>query len=255
MRAPRFLVPDVPDSAVVSLPEPESHHATKVLRMKVGEEVELFDGVGNVASGVIVELDRRDVAVQVSQKRFEPNDHYGRLTLAVALPKGDRQRGTIEKLTELGADRLIPLETNFGVAEVTDRNAGRLERYATEACKQSRRNRMLQIDESMSMDNFCREILDLSESGFRTWVLHPPDACNDFDSIQNLTLQFLTNPLSGVIFAIGPEGGFSDDEIAKMKQAGARVLSLGERILRVETAVTVACTLGSVWVGDYPPRQ
>ncbi|MFN7842980.1 MAG: RsmE family RNA methyltransferase, partial [Pirellula sp.] len=90
MRAPRFLVPDVPDSAVVSLPEPESHHATKVLRMKVGEEVELFDGVGNVASGVIVELDRRDVAVQVSQKRFEPNDHYGRLTLAVALPKGDR---------------------------------------------------------------------------------------------------------------------------------------------------------------------
>jgi 16S rRNA (uracil1498-N3)-methyltransferase len=249
MRAPRFLVPVIPESGVVSLPEPESHHATKVLRMKLGAGVELFDGAGNVGSGFIVELGRRDVAVQLSQKRFEPNDHYGRLTLAVALPKGDRQRGTIEKLTELGADRLVPLETTFGVAEVTDRNAGRLERYAVEACKQSRRNRLVQIDESMSIVRFCQEIREVSKSHIRTWILHPPDASNDFDSVQNLSLRFLTNPPSGVIFAIGPEGGFSDNELASMKNAGAELLSLGDRILRVETAVAVACTLGSLWVG------
>lgn len=251
MRSPRFLVPHFPDSGVVPLPEPESHHAIKVLRMKIGEEIELFDGVGNVGSGVIVELNRRDVSVQVSRKRFAPNDHYGRLTLAVSLPKGDRQRGTIEKLSELGADRLVPLETKFGVAEVTDRNAGRLERYAVESCKQSRRNRLVQIDESISIVNFCDKIRDVSRAGTRTWVLHPPTASDDFDSVQNLTSQFLSHPLAGVIFAIGPEGGFSDDEVDCLKHAGANILSLGARILRVETAVTVACTLGSIWVGAH----
>jgi 16S rRNA (uracil1498-N3)-methyltransferase len=255
MRAPRFLVPDVPDFGSVTLPEPESHHATKVLRLKLGESVELFDGVGNIGNGVIVELGRRDVTIQVSEKRFAPNDHFGKLTLAVALPKGDRQRGTIEKLTELGADRLIPLETAFSVAEVNDRNAGRLDRYAVEACKQSRRNRLVQIDESMNMKSFCREIRAVLPSGIRTWVLHPPDNKLSLDSVPNLSAQFLTSPLAGVIFAIGPEGGFSDSEIASMIEAGAGLLSLGDRILRVETAVAVACTLGTLWVGQSPENQ
>jgi 16S rRNA (uracil1498-N3)-methyltransferase len=250
MRAPRFLVPNIPDSGTVSLPEPESHHAIKVLRMKLGQGIELFDGTGNVADGTIVELNRRDVMIDVSKKRFEPNDHFGRLTLAVALPKGDRQRGTIEKLTELGADRLIPLETTFGVAEVTDRNAGRLDRYAVEACKQSRRNRLMEISASMSMADFCHEIRELAKSDVRTWVLHPPDDSNDCDTIKDLSSQFLNKPLCGAVFAIGPEGGFSNDEIASMKQAGAYILSLGDRILRVETAVAVACALGSLWVGS-----
>ncbi|MFN7877311.1 MAG: RsmE family RNA methyltransferase [Pirellula sp.] len=255
MRAPRFLVPDVPDFGLVALPETESHHATKVLRLKVGESIELFDGVGYVGTGVIVELGRRDVTVQVSQKRFAPYDHFGRLTLAVALPKGDRQRGTIEKLTELGADRLVPLETNFSVAEVNDRNANRLDRYAIEACKQSRRNRLVQIDPSMNTTNFCREIRTVLQAGIRTWVLHPPDTQCRFDSVPVLSTQFLTKPLAGVIFAIGPEGGFSDSEIASMMEAGAGLLSLGDRILRVETAVAVACTLGSLWVGQSRASQ
>lgn len=255
MRSPRFLVPDVPDFGLVTLPETESHHATKVLRLRLGESVELFDGAGNVGNGVIVEMGRRDVTVQVSQKHFAPNDHFGRLTLAVALPKGDRQRGTIEKLTELGADRLVPIETSFSVAEVNDRNANRLDRYAVEACKQSRRNRLVQIDQSMNMKSFCSEIRSVLRGGIRTWVLHPPDAQFKFDSVSVLSKQFLTQRLAGVIFAIGPEGGFSDGEIASMIEAGAGLLSLGDRILRVETAVAVACTLGGLWVGQNQQSQ
>lgn len=249
MRSPRFLVPNIPDAGVVSLPEAESHHAVKVLRMKLGDRIELFDGTGYVADGNVAEIGRRDVAVGVTRKRFEPNDHSGRLALAVALPKGDRQRGTIEKLTELGADRLIPLETAYGVAEVTDRNAGRLERYSIEACKQSRRNRLMTISASMNIADFCAEIELLSQSGTRTWVLHPPDDSNQTMTIKALTSQFVSEPLHGAVFAIGPEGGFSNDEIASMRLAGAQVLSLGDRILRVETAVAVACSLGSLWIG------
>lgn len=253
MRTPRFLVADVPDCGLVTLPEPESHHATKVLRLKLGESVELFDGRGNVGNGVIMELVRREVTVQISQKYFAPNDHFGKLTLAVALPKGDRQRGTIEKLTELGADRLIPLETDFGVAEVNDRNASRLDRYAIEACKQSRRNRLVQITESMNINRFCSEIRKSSKSGIRTWVLHPPVSSLSFDSVSRLSKELLAHPLIGVIFAIGPEGGFSDGELDSMIEAGAGLLSLGDRILRVETAVAVACTLGTLWIG--PPQE
>jgi len=249
MSVPRFLVPEIPRSGAVCLPEPESHHAIKVLRMKVGGGVELFDGAGNVGCGTIVAMDRREVTVNVDLQSFQPNDHYGRLTLAVALPKGDRQRGTIEKLTELGADRLIPLNTTYGVAEISDRNVGRLERYAIEACKQSRRNRLLTITESFEVDTLCGEIQKLRQLGVFTWVLHPPSEHGDFETIQSLTSRFRVDPAAGILFAIGPEGGFSDDEVARMIQAGASVLSLGERILRVETAVSVACTLGSLWVG------
>lgn len=249
MRAPRFLVPVVPSSGRVSLPEPESHHAIKVLRMKLGAEIELFDGAGNVGQGRIVELGKRDVEVEIEDCNFAPNDHHGKLTLAVALPKGDRQRGTIEKLTELGADRLIPLDTAFGVAEVNDRNQGRLERYAVEACKQSRRNRLLSISEPLNVKSFCDAIRTTAQAGIRTWVLHPPGADQESQSVEQLTSQFLGQKLPGVVFAIGPEGGFSENEVEAMVQSGAMMLSLGERILRVETAVAVACTLGSLWVG------
>ncbi|XZE19287.1 RsmE family RNA methyltransferase [Pirellulaceae bacterium SH449] len=249
MRAPRFLVPDLPSSGRVSLPEPESHHAIKVLRMKLGAEIELFDGAGNVGQGKIVEIGKRDVEIEIEHCTFAPNDHHGKLTLAVALPKGDRQRGTIEKLTELGADRLIPLDTAFGVAEVNDRNQGRLERYAIEACKQSRRNRLVSISETLNIKSFCETIRTLSQAGVRSWVLHPPNTDQEYQSMEQLSSQFLQQSLPGVVFAIGPEGGFSESEVEAMVQSGAMMLSLGERILRVETAVAVACTLGSLWVG------
>ena len=250
MRVPRFLVSDMPSSGTVVLPESESHHAIKVLRMRNGEEVELFDGAGNVASGTIISVDRREVVVGIEQVRLEPNDHFGRITLAVALPKGDRQRGTIEKLTELGVDRLIPLVTTYGVAEISERNAGRIERYSVEACKQSGRNRLVVIEEPLDTTSLCERIRAAAHSGILAWVLHPPgQAEKEPDIMYRLTARFLESPPPGVLFVIGPEGGFSEEEIAEMSGAGASILSLGARILRVETAVSVACTLGSIWVG------
>jgi 16S rRNA (uracil1498-N3)-methyltransferase len=252
MSPPRFFVDGIQAGSSIPLPETEANHACKVLRLKTGDPVEVFDGCGHVGSGTIAEIGKRSATVEISQWHFAPNDCGGRLQVAVGLPKGDRQRIALEKFVELGGDVLIPLETEFGVAEIHAGNADRLQRYALEACKQCRRNRMPEIRTSFTIDMLCDQISASGESFGTTWVLHPSRDNASRELLQRLTRTFLDSQPRRCLFVIGPEGGLSDSEVDRLTKVGATPLSLGDRILRVETAVAAACMLGHLWLGGSP---
>ena len=109
MARPRFLVPLLKSAGTVSLPEEEAHHASRVLRSQPGDIVVLFDGKGNEATATIESVSKRSVEAAIQTYDFAPRDHMGRLNFAVAVPKGDRQKSTVEKLVELSFHRLLSI--------------------------------------------------------------------------------------------------------------------------------------------------
>jgi len=238
----RFYAPRI-QPGDIQLDESESNHASRVLRSQIGEDILLFDGDGNEGFGTIQSIDRRHVTIRVASTRFAPRDHDGRLAVAVAMPKGDRQRHVIEKLVELGVDHLIPIETERSVARMDADVSARLTRYMVEACKQSGRNRFLQIHDPIGWQELLRAP---SWSTHRRWVLHPrADACRAHQLIRE-SIATSEQKSESFLFAIGPEGGFTDGEIETATTYGLSILDLGERILRVETAVAFAAILGDL---------
>lgn len=243
MSLPRFLVPTLPQTGSVELPENEAHHASRVLRCTKDQPIVLFDGLGNEAEALIQSVDKRSVIAAIQSVKFAPRDHMGRLHFAVALPKGDRQRSTVEKLVELGVDSLCPLETQRSVAVVNENNAERIDRYVIEACKQCGRNRLMTIGKNVDIATLASMY-----PGASIWILHPEQYGIKTLSIHEANQFAIQNAMNEIVFAIGPEGGFTDAEVETAVANGARVLSLGERIQRVETAVSTAAVLGHCWL-------
>jgi len=239
----RFLVCNLPNAGTVELPENEAHHASRVLRCSVNDAIVLFDGKGYEAHATIRSIDKRGVIASIESTRFAPRDHSDRLHFAVALPKGDRQRSTIEKLVELGVDSLSPLETARSVAVVNESNSERLERYVVEACKQCRRNRLMSIHPTIGIQRIASLQNDTS-----IWILHPESIDQESYSIAKANEHACKLKVKRLLFLVGPEGGFTDEEVRIAISQGAQLLSFGERIQRVETAVSTAAVLGSCWL-------
>ena len=249
MTVHRFLIPTMPRNGAVELPPAEAHHATRVLRCSKDDAIVLFDGLGNEALATIESIDKRNVVVKIDSYVFAPRDHSGRLHFAVSIPKGDRQRNTIEKLVELGADSLSPLVTTRSVALVNEANIERLERYVVEACKQCGRNRLMSIRPALNLNDIEPYAKSLAESSVpaAVWILHPKIEGQTIHTIHQANA--LPQAKQKLLFLIGPEGGFTDEEVVLAVRQGARILSLGDRIQRVETATATAAVLGHCWIG------
>lgn len=206
----------------------EARHLGQVLRARPGRRVVLFDGRGGEWLAEVLAVDRAGVELAVLSHEADDRMPARRLTLAVALPKGDRQRLLVEKCVELGVAALVPLATERGVAEATPSALDRLRRYGIEACKQCGRNRLLDIGPALDMPTLLRE----SAVGLRA-LAHPGGE----------SLAALSQHAERTTVAIGPEGGFSDEEVAQARRAGWRIVGLGPRILRVETAAAMTASL------------
>jgi 16S rRNA (uracil1498-N3)-methyltransferase len=203
----------------------EAHHLLHVMRASVGDSVTVFDGNGAEFAAVIEKLNRTSVDLRVLERREIDRELPFSLTVGVALPKGDRQKWLVEKLTELDVTTLVPLATTRGVAQPTDSALERLERSVIEAAKQCGRNRLMQIAEPRAWDGWIR-----GESGAaarRRLVAHPSGTpLTELDLSAMLPTQL----------AIGPEGGLTDAEVMAAISSGWQTVNLGPRILRVETA-------------------
>lgn len=219
----RYFVetPIAADRAILS--GPEAHHLIHVMRATAGTHVTLFDGSGDEFSAVVERVGRADVSLTIASRESVNRELPCRLTLGVALPKGDRQKWLVEKAVELGVTRIVPLRTERGVAQPVEQALVRLRRAVIEASKQCGRNRLLQIDEPQSWTDFVAD----AGSAYRC-LAHPGG-----ESCQQLTAHLLTDDIR---LAVGPEGGFTDDEVALATAAGWQTIDLGRRILRVETA-------------------
>src|SRR5262245_59708870 len=137
----RYFVEPCIDGNQVTLSGAEAHHLIRVMRCRTDDEVTLFDGSGAEFLARVVHVGRADAELAVLARHEVDRELPLRVTLAVALPKGYRQRWLVEKLVELGASRLVPLETTRGVAQPDEKALVRLRRSVIEACKQCGRNR------------------------------------------------------------------------------------------------------------------
>jgi 16S rRNA (uracil1498-N3)-methyltransferase len=209
----------------------EAHHLAQVMRAKVGDEVVLFDGSGAEFPARVAAIGRKEARLAVLGRREVDRMPRRRVTLGVALPKGERQKWLVEKITELGAAMLVPLVTAHGVAQPTDAACERLARAALEAAKQCGRNRLLEIAAPID----ARQWFAQAPATALRLIAHPPEA----DS----AAPFPAIDRDEVFAAIGPEGGFSQDELAAAQEHGWQRVSLGERILRVETAAIALAAL------------
>lgn len=220
----RFFADEPISADTAQLTGAEAEHVVKVLRGKVGDLVTLFDGSGAEYPARITAIGRSSVALAVLARHEVNRELTVEVTLGVALPKGERQRWLVEKAVELGVSCLVPLVTQRGVAEPNEAAVGRLRRYAIEAGKQCGRNRLLQIATPQTLGGFGRQA---SRAEFRL-LAHPnPDAVP-------LAALRLPDSAGAVYCAVGSEGGFTDEELAAAD--GWQRVSLGPRILRVETA-------------------
>ncbi|HVT90026.1 MAG TPA: RsmE family RNA methyltransferase [Tepidisphaeraceae bacterium] len=208
----------------IELDSRQAHHVRDVLRLKTGDTVEVFDDAGHSASATIETCDANRVCVQV--KQVQEVSESRQIIVASAVPKGNRADWMIEKLSELGVSRFIPLETSRSV--VLPAGKGKYDRWrriATESAKQSRRSGVMQIDELISLDKL------LASSEVKgVYLSTEPDA----RSISS----FIPHPSSFLL--IGPEGGWTDGETSLMKSSGLTAAKLTGTILRVETAAVLA---------------
>jgi 16S rRNA (uracil1498-N3)-methyltransferase len=218
----RFYLAAPPQAGRAALVGDEARHLSRVLRARIGDEVRVFDGRGGEWIARVAAIGRDDVALDLGPP-VPGRPAPGRsLTLAVALPKGDRQKWLVEKLTELGVARLVPLLTARGVAEATPSAVERLHRGVIEACKQCGRNTLMEIGEPTTLESLAARHPDA-----RRLIAHPdgeplPGGC--------------AAATQAIVAAVGPEGGFTDDELAAAAQHAFSRVSLGPLILRIETA-------------------
>ena len=229
----RFFCPHLPPSGQVTLTDTEAHHLIHVLRCQPNEVIELFNGDGLVAACRIATIRKRDVELGIQSSRQDPSPS-AQLTIATAVPKGDRFDWLIEKATELGVERVIPLVTSQSSVDPRSGKLDKLRQTVIAACKQSGRNHLLQISSVTSWADCVNQLIP----EYRTLVAHPNGA-----RIGEVETKFSMNERPQLI-VIGPEGGFRDSEVESAQAAGAITVSLGPRILRIETAaIAVASRL------------
>ncbi len=231
----RFFSAGCPESGALTLGGSEAHHLMHVLRMGPGELVEVFDGRGLVASAQVVAVRKRDVELRVVAARREVPPAR-EVILGTAVPKGDRFDWLIEKGTELGVTRVVPIVTARSSVDPRGGKLDKLRQTVIAACKQCGRNHLLELSPVTSWAEFVREEFP-NRAAF---LAHPSSDARPLSAGVSTFDQH-----TSTVFAIGPEGGFTDDEVALAVAAGAMPVSLGPLILRIETAAIALAALAA----------
>jgi len=206
----------------------EARHLAVVCRKRPGDVICLFNGDGCEYRAEITSVDKKRVDLTVIDTTSPPRELPFSLDVACPLPKGDRGQFLIEKLTELGVTSFMPLRTRRSVVHPSESRSEKLERYVIEASKQCGRNVLMRIAPLQFLDDLLRR----PELPAQRLLADPSG-------------RPLTRPASllHTIIAIGPEGGFAEEELAAATAALWQSVSLGPRTLRVETAALAMAAL------------
>lgn len=232
---PCFYCPELPpEGEAGALVEAEARHAAAARRLRNGDVIGLIDGRGTRASAVVESLARRSLTFIV-QRRWKVPPPLPRVFVATAVPKGERFRTMIDMLSQIGVAGIMPLECERGVVKPARSSPGRWRRIAVEACKQSRNPYLpeifpgMELEESLARSD-AADLLVYADAGGG-----PLEDCVAAD--ENFWLY------------VGPEGGFTGTEKKLLSSRGARPVSLGGNILRVETAAVAGVVLAMLSAG------
>ena len=230
-----FYAPDILQT--LSLPEEESQHCAKVLRMKAGEHIHIIDGVGGLYEAEILEAHPKRTQVSIISEQHEYGRRPFRLHLAVAPTKNiDRFEWFVEKATEIGFDELTPLCCRYSERKVI--KPERIEKILVSAAKQSLKAYVPRLNPMMTAKEF------IGNSSFLI-----PHSSLFIAHCYDQPKQHLFNacqPGGDVVVMVGPEGDFSEEEVELALRNSFQAITLGESRLRTETAGVVACHLVTV---------
>ena len=243
MRIPRVHVDQtlMPGITVV-LPEQAGEHLTRVLRLERGGALILFNGDGREYDATLASLARRAVSAEITAVRTIERESPLPLTLAQAIARGEKMDWILQKATELGVARIVPVVTERTEVKLDDERAERRMLHWTQviagACEQCGRTRLPQLDPPQRLD---RWIAGLSDDAALKLALLPEG---------DTSLRTLPELTHGAVLCVGPEGGLSDKDVAMLRHGGFAGLRLGPRILRTETAGIAALAALQALHGD-----
>ena len=223
--------------ATLSIEGEEAKHALKVMRLRVGEACEVFDGCGQAAVGRIVATAGSSCLTLAGLRPLPPLPPVAGITLALAIPKGSNMDLIVQKAVEMGVQRIIPLITERTIVRLDAREAAakttKWSRTVLEACKQCSVNSLPLVEQPQSYAAFLQRA-DLPELKIQCAIV--PHA----RPLRELLEAARSSGQGSCVLLIGPEGDFSPAEYAAGESAGYAPVSLGPIILRVETAVFLA---------------
>ena len=230
MSAPWFHVPSVPgEGGQVALDRDEAKHALGVRRLGAGDGVTVFDGRGTVADASIEPARTREGGTVVRIRSVRQLPRVGiDLVVGVAPPKGDRLSTMLDMLGQLGVAAIVPIDARFGVVDAEGINRGRAERILLEACKQSRSAWVAELRPAATLASFTEAA---RAEGRAVLLADAGGGAADAAAFGRVAV------------AVGPEGGFSTEEIAAAVGASAVRVGLGPSVLRVETAAVALAAL------------
>jgi 16S rRNA (uracil1498-N3)-methyltransferase len=227
-----FYIPDI-KGYEAELPEKESGHAIKVLRMNVGSRVNIVDGKGGLYYAEITEANPRRCRLKILNYQKELREKNYRLHIAIAPTKNiDRFEWFLEKATEIGIDEITPLLTSHSERKII--KPVRLQKILIAAMKQSQKANLPELNTLTAFNDFIKE-----NNIKQKFIAH----CNKGHKPH---LKDMIQKGSDVLILIGPEGDFSDEEIKNSLQAGFKEITLGNSRLRTETAGVAACLIANI---------
>ncbi len=212
------------------------NHLKNVFRVKLKEIVRAVDGEKEYLCRVI-EIDKKTITLSIDEIREDSFSTRVKIDAAIGILKNDKMDLTIQKLTEIGIHKIIPLATKRGVAKVVEKK-DKWNLIVKEALKQCQAVKPLIIDEITKIDKLKLSDYDL--------VIVPYE-CEEEYTLKNLLMK-QEREIESVLYIVGPEGGFDIEEIEYLKSKGANIVTLGKRILRAETASIV---VGGVLVNEF----
>jgi len=244
---PRFFVPahDITDGQA-RLEGGEFRHLQRVLRLREGDHLTIFDDAGHEHVGVILSLSPRAAAVRILSTTTPVRESPFLITLYQGIPKGRKMDLVVEKATELGTRSIIPFTSAFSSAGPSAA-AGKIERWqriALAATKQSARTHVPTIGASLT---FPEALAQGAEHALKLLLYEGAGTLPLAELAAGSTLP--TAPTSAALF-VGPEGGFSRDEALQATEHGFALVNAGPRVLRTETAAVVAVALVQARWGD-----
>ena len=244
MPIPRFYCPPpLHWEHQFALPAPAAHHAHRVLRLRVNDRVQVFDGTGIACDAAIEEINGRHVVLGARLSQTNESRAHLHITLAQALCSSEKMDWVVQKATELGAAQIAPVQTQRSVARLSTERAERRTRHwhevAIAACEQCGRNHLPQVHAPQDFSVWLAQIRDTPGTKF---ILLPHAAHS---------LHAQPRPHGAVTLLVGPEGGFSEEEAQLAQSVGFIPLRLGTHVLRTETAAIAGlAALQTLW-GDF----
>lgn len=223
----------------VALCEDAANHAGKVLRMQAGEVLELFNGDGNNYTALIAEVGKKQLLVDIQSVSDNPIESPLKLHLGQGISRGDRMDFAIQKAVELGVSEITPLFTErCGVkldAERLEKKREQWQKIVISACEQSGRSIVPPVHTPVTLEKWLGQADNCLKLTLDPWT--------------SATIKQLS-PTDRLRLVIGPEGGFSDREVAATTLAGFQPVRLGPRVLRTETAALTAIAALQLQLGD-----